>query len=239
MILALTTATALTLCACAPTQHPIAAEIETIYAQDGSTSDPRRDAQQLRDEAVLRWAAELGVAPGFSAQELQLAHDDPAAGSGYGPREPNLWEFYRDHVEAQSQLIRDRLRAELTIDDVREFYDRHPDRFQRQDEMTIEITEWEGTRAVGTHVVELDEHSVRAAQEQDDAVIAAALELEEGGQTTVDRGDGRYAQVRCLSRAGVGAAPFDDVVQAAAAQFAAAIFEAELADRMQALDEHS
>lgn len=220
---------------CTAQADAVDADVRAVYAHAVGLNAERIEAGQVRDTAILAWADEIGA--GDDRLLSSLAAGSPpstAADDGYGARGTDVWSRYQDHVEKQAQAVRDHIRDGLSIDDVREYYAAHPDRFERQDDMTIEVTEWEEARAVSTSTIEIDASTVRALQEYDDRVISAALTLEEGEMQTVDRGDGRYAQVRCLSRTDAGVVPFEDVVQAAAAQLAAETFEAQLAERIAA-----
>lgn len=208
---------------CAPTDA-VAPEVRSAYSHAAGLSPQQTERGELRDTQILRWAEELGV-----GDEKTLVESGE-----HGPRDADAWSRYQDHIEQQSQAIRDAIRDGLPIDEVRAYYRQHPDRFEKQDELTLEVTEWQDDRAVSTSTVEVDASSVRAQQEYDDRLISLALTLDEGEQQTVDRGDGRYAQVRCVQRADGGIIPFEDVVQAAAGQLAAHTFEEELEKRIAA-----
>lgn len=210
------------------------ADVSAIYEHAEGLSPDRAMEQQRRDAALFAWASERGLAEEFTRAELESAYADATDSSvvaSSGARNQSLWEFYRDYVEQQSQLIRDDIGRDLTIDEVRRFYDQHPEAFDRQDVLTIEVTEWEGPQAVHTRMIEINETTVRSLQEADDDVIAAALVLNEGEQVVVERGDGRSAQVRCVRRADAGIVPFVEVVQAAASQLTAQMFDAALTQR--------
>lgn len=208
---------------CAPTDA-VAPEVRSAYAHAAGLSPQQAEHGERRDTEILRWA-----------EELEIGDDTTLGETGeYGARDADAWSRYRDHIERRSQAIRDAIRDRLSLDDVRAYYRQHSDRFEKQDDLTLEVTEWQDDRAVSTATVEVDAASVRAQQEYDDQVISVALTLEEGEERIVDRGDGRYAQVRCLRRADAGTIPFEDVVQAAAGQLAAEAFEEELEKRIAA-----
>lgn len=221
----------ITTTACAPVSPTVASELDAIYAQSQGLQPQRQEAQQRRDVVILEWATELGVSEEFSQDELNLAFETAAADGAHGPRSLSLWDFYQDYIEQQSQLIGDEIRDDLSIEDVRAYYEQSAERFARQDAVTVEVTEWEGERAVSTYIVDVDETNVRGLQERDDQLIAAASDLAEGEEASVDRGDGRFAQVRCITRTDAGLVPFDDVVQAAASQLTNELFEDGLEER--------
>ncbi|MGF3056547.1 hypothetical protein [Microbacterium sp. YY-01] len=226
----LTVSIVTTAAACTPAtvQHEVAA----VYEQaEGVVLDAKESAME-RDIAIIDWAIEAGIIERFETAEFADDSAVPTNDTQFGAQTMTTWQRYRDYVEQLAQGLRDKLRDELTIDDVREFYQQHPEAFTRVDDVVIEVTEWHDGRAVETFSVEIDETTVRELQERDDAVIAAALDLAEGATVTVDRGDGRYALVRCVSRHDGGVMPFDDVVQAAAMQRADELFRQALEARL-------
>ncbi|GAA2914520.1 hypothetical protein JOD62_002311 [Microbacterium keratanolyticum] len=219
---------------CAAGQGTVADAVETLYAS-ASVSDVEAATRQARDAAILEWGAEEQVIAPFSAPALQSAYDaDAAEGARYGAQTLSFWNYYTEFVDTVAQQLRDGLRQELTEADARAYYDAHPADFARQDTMTVRITEWEGTRAVGASELDIDADTVRMLQEAHDLAISAALALRAGEQVTVDRGDGRQALIECLTRESGGTYPFDDVMQAAAVRAASDIFESELRRRIAA-----
>ena len=223
------------LMACTAPDAQSADEITAVHEQARGLSSQQQRDHRRSDRALLDWAVELGLADPFSRSQLSLPDEYDA----YGSRDQRLWDKYRDHIEQVSQSIRDHIRDNLHVDDVRKYYRQHPDEFSRQDAITVEVTEWEGTRAVATYRVDIDELSVRGLQERDDDVISAALQLQQDEQVNVDRADGRTAQVRCIRRTDAGVEPFDDVVQAAAARLADEMFTNRLAQRADTVRDHS
>lgn len=219
--------------ACAPTPDGVAAEIEAVYTQASGLDGEAAELRQLRDAAILDWASERGIlAEDFSMTSLVDDLEKEQTETTYGPRDARLWSSYQDHIEEHAQAIRDEIRDEQSLDDVRAFYAEHPGRFEQQDDVTIDVTEWEDGRATTTRSIEITATNVRELQEQDDEMFSVALDLAEGEQATVERGDGRFVQISCVSRKDAGLMPFDDVVQAAAGQLAAQIFETELDERI-------
>lgn len=224
--------------ACAAPARTVATEVETI--SEDSPQGPEGAAAVLRrerDVAILEWAVERGILePSFSVQAAIRAERD-SLGTRHGARDTALWAQYQDFIEQQSQALKNEIRDRQTVDDVRAYYAQHPEQFDEQDHLTVDVTEWEDGRAISTHSLEITAERVRELQEDDDQLISAALDLAQGQRTTVDRGGGRFAQVSCVTRTDAGTAPFDEVVQAAAAQLASDLFESELDDRIAALRE--
>lgn len=224
------------LAGCASPSSEVAVAVDAVYAQAEGVSPERADAGMRRDVAVLEWAIELGLEQPLTRGDIEEAYETGGAQSNpYGARGLTLWQYYQERVEEAAQLIRSELIAELSEDEVRAHYEQNQAAFARQDIIVIEVTEWEENRALSPYQVTIDADTVRTLQERDDEIIGAALELASGEQATVQRRDGRYAQVLCLSRDDGGVEPFDDVVQAAAARLADERFEAEVQRRAAAL----
>ncbi|WP_156786342.1 peptidylprolyl isomerase [Microterricola viridarii] len=190
---------------------------------------------------MIEWAIELGIEEPVARGDIERLYEAelsraPSGGAAssrsFGVRGMTLWHFYLERVELNAQAISFGIRDELTVDEVRAFYEQNQAEFERQDLIAIEVTEWADGRALSSSEVTIDEDTVRTMQERDDAVISAALELAPGGRATVDRGDGRFAQLECLSREDGGVEPFDDVVQAASRQLATARFRTQLEARI-------
>lgn len=221
---------------CAAGQGTVAGAVETLYAS-ASLSDAEAYTRQARDAAILEWGAEEQVIEPFSATALQSDYAAVADGADeprHGAQTLSFWNYYTEFVDTVTQHLRDGIRRQLTEADARAYYDAHPEDFAVQDSMTVRITEWEGTRAVGASELDIDADTVRMLQEADDLAISAALALRAGEQVTVDRGDGRQALIECLTRESGGTYPFDDVMQAAAVRAASDIFESELRRRIAA-----
>ena len=139
-----------------------------------------------------------------------------------------LWDFYGAQVERRAKLIKSELREELTREEAHKYYLQEQDNLSRQDLITVKVTERETGRALSSSEVTIDESNVRMLQEGDDAVVLAALHLAEGEQQMVERRDGSFAQLECLTRTVGGFEPFDSVVQAVASQLANQRLETEL-----------
>lgn len=225
----------LALTGCASSTHDIRMEVAETYraAHRGSAEDLKR---QQRDIAILEWAAELGI------------DTDPEVATARGPGQreaepPELsemggsqtWTSHIRRVELAEQSIVALILAELTEAEVREYYDRHLTMFSRHDILTLEVTEWENSRAVGTVDLQIDESNIRALSESDELLVSAAVNLHQGDNVTIHRGTGRFAQVQCVSREPGGSYAFDEVVQAASFQLAAERFEAHLKRRVSEL----
>lgn len=164
---------------------------------------------------------------------LACQHERGTAVPGaYGARTMSLWDFYLEELELREQKLRTHVLAGLSLEEVRAYFDSHLDAFSRQDETTVKVTEWEDGRALASSELTIDAGNVRMLQEGDDALISAALDLTPGQQSTVQRRDGRFAQIECLSRTDGGVEEFDAVAQAAASQLATERFEAELLRRL-------
>ncbi|WP_460802494.1 hypothetical protein [Microbacterium sp. GXF6406] len=235
-MIALALAAVFALIGCTPAPDPLTEAVHAVYAQSQGLTAEQADAHRARDLAIERWAIEWELVEPFDLAALEGEYQASRATGGYGASASSLWEYFRLRVESDAQSIRDALADEQSMDEVEQYYDANPQSFERQDRLVIEVAEWEGTRAIGTSRTTIDETSVRALQEGDDAVIAAALDLEEGEQAVVDRGAGRQALITCLSRVETGLLPFEEVVQAAAFQLAEARFGEQLAQRMGAAE---
>lgn len=228
------------------------ASLASIYAQAEGVAGQDLAQRQARDATVFEWSAGLGLGEPFSAAAFTAAYVNStaaaapatsaepgvsaapasAAPGAYGARTMSLWDFYLDEVELREQRIRSHLAEALTPAEVRVYYDSHQDAFSRQDEITVKVTGWEDGRALAPSELNIDASNVRMLQEADDALISAALNLTPGQQSTVQRPDGRFAHIECLSRTDGGVEEFDAVAQAAASQLAAERFEAELVRRL-------
>ena len=218
--------------ACTSQASSIAAEVNAIYDQSADRGAGAAAPQRTHDTAILEWAIESGLLEASFSWESITGTQGAQAGAASGPRNAGPWAAYQDFIEQQAQALKEQIRDGLTLDDVRAYYEEHPERFEVQDELSIEVTEWEGGRAAPPYSFDVTAANVRTLQEEDDLLISAALGLEQGEEATVDRGGGRFAQVRCVTRTDAGVTPFNDVVQAASAQHAADIFSAELDSRI-------
>lgn len=234
--------------------HGVAGAVQSIYAHAEGIRGDDLAKRQARDVAVFEWSAELGLGELFSVRDLEAGYansikptapnvtaEAPSAAAGVGDagadaaycaRIMSLWDFYLEEVEGREQQLRSHLLEGLSMDEVRTYYDSQSDTFSRQDEITVKVTEWEDGRALASSEVRIDAGNVRMLQEGNDTVISAALGLTAGQQATVQRPDGRFAQLECLSRKDGGVEDFDAVVQAAASQLATERFEAELLRRL-------
>lgn len=225
----------------------VAGAVQTLYTQAEGVREDHLAQRQARDVAVFEWSAGLGLSEPFSLGALESGYSasrtpaEPIAAGGvaaaassadYGARMNSLWDFYLEEVEQREQQLRNHLLQGLSLDEVRAFYDSHTDAFSRQDEIALKVTEWENGRALSTSELRIDAGNVRMLQEGDDPVISAALALTVGQQTNVQRLDGRFVHLECLSRKDGGVEDFDAVVQAAASQLATERFEAELRQRL-------
>ncbi|MHA3685275.1 peptidylprolyl isomerase [Leucobacter sp. HY1908] len=211
-------------------------QINEAYARSPATGTKISEERRIHDIAVIDWAIENGaIETPFSLADA--TDTGPSRqGTGSGPREAGPWAKYQAFIDKQAQALRDEIRDDLTIEEVRAYYEAHPERFERQDDMTLEVTEWESERAADPYTVEISAANVRELQEQDDSLLSAALSLDQDEQSTIERGGGRFAQVRCVTRTDAGITPFSEVVQAAAAQHASELFSSQLSSRMAALD---
>lgn len=211
-------------CAAHPPLDTSAATVHAIYERAGEPA-----SQQLHDTVVFDWAAELDLGEPVTVDALEQSEPGQT-----GPRTQSFWEAYEREVDTTVELIVSSIRAGLSPDDVREYYEQNLDSFARQDELVVQVTEWEGGRAHASTELHIDETTVRTLQESDDTVVSSALLLEAGEQVMVTRNDGTTAEIRCLSRTDAGVDPFEDVTQAAAAQLADELFLAELTRRIDA-----
>lgn len=224
---------------CAAGKGAVAGAVETLYALE-SLSGVEAQERQARDTAILQWAERDGVRGAFSVADLREKYNEDRATRGedadpaarYGAQTLSFWNFYTEHVERVAQSLRASILKEITEAQARTYYEAHPAQFARQDTLTVRITDWEGARAFGVHELTIDAGNVRMLQEADDLAISAALDLDPGEQTSVDRGDGRQALIECLTRVDAGAEPFDEVMQAAAMRLASDVFESELQRRI-------
>ena len=228
------------LAGCAATPPGTLDSIQQMYTHAEGVSVTQLQERVARGAAMLDWAAELKLTGPFSYEETQKAYQDAVAArvagtttgtDVYGARMNSVWDFYVDEIQGVEQEIQHTLQNELALDQVQEYYTGHPELFRQQDPMTVQVTEWANGRAGLTREVSLDATNVRLVQEADDALISAALALKVGERVTVERGDGNFAQVLCLSRGDGGLEPFDDVVQAAASALARELFDSELRRR--------
>lgn len=228
------------LAGCSSPPQGVAAAVDSVYAHAEGLQPDAVEARQARDIAVIEWADELDPGEPFSYSDIERAHAqqmaapesvDAAGTVSYGARGTTLWDSYSEELEHREQLVKSSIRDTLTKDEVRGYYEQHLDQFSRQDPITVRVTEWQDGRAVSADEVEIDETNVRMLQEGDDAVISAALALAEGARTTIERRNGTFAQLECLSRADGGFKSFDAVVQAAASQLANQHFQVELQRR--------
>ncbi|MGN5734919.1 hypothetical protein [Arthrobacter psychrochitiniphilus] len=219
------------------------AVIDAVYVHAEGIHDGELAQRKAYDLAVFEWAAESGLAGVPSYSELEQDYTDAvssqvagkATGTGvYGARTMTLWDFYLEQVERRVQLLKPEIREALSMDEVREYYEQHPEAFKRQELITLKVTDWQGGRALSTREVVIDETNVRMLQERDDALISAALDLGQGELATVQRPDGSFAQLECLSRKDNGVQPLDAVVQAAASQLADQRFGSEVQRRISA-----
>lgn len=172
-----------------------------------------------RERALSQWAAELGIDVSSDTQQSR-PHN-----SQIGAPLPTASELKED-------AITDAIRQKLSQEEVRSYYDAHLDQFARQDTLELTVTRWEKGRMVASSEVSLDDSNVRVLQEENDAVISAALDLHSGESATVPLTDDVYMQVECRRRESGGVYPFEDVAGAASQQLAREHFATELASRV-------
>ncbi|MCT1394820.1 hypothetical protein M4D51_03690 [Microbacterium sp. p3-SID338] len=214
-------------CSAQPALSSSESTVHAIYERAGEPA--ASPSQQLHDIVVFDWAAELELREPVTVDALQLPESAQA-----GPRGRSSWEAYEREVDTTVELIVSSIRSGLSRNDVREYYEQNLDFFARQDVIVVRVTEWERGRAQASTELHIDETTVRTLQESDDTVVSSALLLHAGEQVVVTRDDGTTAEVRCLSRTEAGVDPFEDVIQAAAAQLADELFLAELTRRIEA-----
>lgn len=232
---AIAVALATTTTACTAAADTVATEVEKIYEHSRGLDADAAELRRVRDTAILEWSEESGILEDAFSLESAMRAQRVSQTSGYGARDTALWARYQDFIEQQSQALKDQIRDRQTIDDVHAYYAQHPEQFEEQDHLVVEVVEWEGGRATATRSIEITAANVRQLQEEDDRLISVALGLAQDERATIDRGDGRFAQILCATRTDAGSTPFDEVVQAAAAQLASDIFESELDSRIAAL----
>ena len=172
-----------------------------------------------RERALSQWAAELGIDVSSDTQQSR-PHN-----SQIGAPLPTASELKED-------AITDAIRQKLSQEEVRSYYDAHLDQFARQDTLELTVTRWEKGRMVASSEVSLDDSNVRVLQEENDAVISAALDLHSGESATIPLADDVYMQVECRRRESGGVYPFEDVAGAASQQLAREHFATELASRV-------
>lgn len=217
------------LAGCAPAAG-VEAELAAVYDRaDGSTDANRADLRE-RDAALWHWAIDEGRAK-TPAVGWTAAQWERASTRSYGAQELSLWDFHRDHMDDIEEALRSDIRSALDPDEVRSFYDAHPEAFTRHDTIMITVAEWADQRAAEPVDIVIDAASVRTQSEADEALVRAAQSLAVGETVTVDRGEGRFAVVVCTGRERGGVEPFEDVAQAAASALATSLLEQQLTER--------
>ena len=223
---------AATLAACTTAPSTVATTVEAAHEHAEGIEPDLLGESIARDIAIVQWAVEWDLEEPFSFAELEQSYardaDERGDGAAFGAQTFTVWDHYAERVEEDAQQIQDRIKNELDISEVRAFYDENPDAFARQDEIVVDVVEWQNGRAYSEYEVRLDEANVRTWQEEDDVLVGAALNLDEGEEITVNRGDGRQVQLFSRTRSPAGSYAFDEVVQAAASMLAAERFEHEL-----------
>lgn len=232
LVLLLTALLAL-LSACTPRSDAdvIRETVHSVHDEAEGVPAEQRQDRERRDVAVLEWAAAEGHQDPVTFSELRDLHAD-GDGDPYGATDLSFWNFYQEWLATIEEQLRSGIQDSLDETEVRAFYDEHPERFERQDTITVEVVPWRDGRAGDPYSLTIDETNVRQLQEQHDLVVGSALELQEGAQTTVELPDGSHAQLTCESRTDGGLVPFGEVVQAAASQLATQLYTEELNRRL-------
>lgn len=226
------------LAGCTPgDQGVIVGAVDSVYEQAEGVTPEQREMRELHDVAVLEWAAELELVEPRTAKQLKREYQEThqTTEKNFGVTSMTFWDFYTEYVLQAESLVKQEIRDSLTLDEVRAYYDQHMDEFEKQDVVTVRIQPWQDGRAREPYSLTIDADSVRVLQEQDDELVAAALELEVGEETLVQLDDGSYLQVTCENRVDAGHESFDDVTQAATSQLTTQRFVAEVQRRMDAI----
>ncbi len=234
------------LAGCTTDDHDvISGAVDSIYEQSEGVTPERRETREAHDVAVLEWAAELDLMEPRSAKQLKREYDAGEEGQqasqsgekGFGVTGMTFWDFYTERILQAEELLKKGIRDSLSRADVRAYYDQHLDQFEKQDVLTLKVQPWQDGRAREPYALTIDEDSVRVLQEQDDELVAAALELKIGEEALVELDDGSYLQVTCENRVDAGHASFDDVTQAALSQLTTERFDTEIQERIDAKDQ--
>lgn len=121
------------------------------------------------------------------------------------------------------------VRAQITEDQARRFYEEDPDRFDRQDIVELNVTVWNNGGVTESVERIVTEDNVRQLHERYDDIMSASLHVNTGENTLVERDDGTFVQIHCVKRTESGQYPFNEV-RAAAAQQCAHMYVEELID---------
>lgn len=212
------------------------AVVETIYAEAQGVSPEQMESRKAHDVAVLEWAVDLDLAEPWTESELRRNYDAGTGQTAFGATDMSFWDFYTERIGQTEDLLKTHIRDSISLDEVRTYYESHIEEFARQDILDVTVMPWQGGRAGDAYTLTIDEESVRLLQEQDDELIAAALELQQGEETLVDLDDDTYFQVTCTSRVDAGYEPFDDVTQAALSQLTTERFNIQIQQRLDTVD---
>ena len=143
----------------------------------------------------------------------------------------SIWNAYRAYILGLEDDLKDSLMEDLTVAQVRQYYEEHPEQFERQDEVKALITPWENNKAGAAFELDIDEHNIRALEEKYDQLIQEIVAIGEGQREIITAEEGKAYEVYVLSRVEKGLYDFDDVVQAASVQCANQVFNDELVKR--------
>lgn len=228
---------------CTPDNHDvIASAVSAVYDHSAGVTPQQRSAREASDVATLQWAAELDLARARTEKQLRAEYEAARGGAASGEKDfgvddLDFWEFYTEEVLRVKGLLTSDMADSLSLADVEGYYNENLEQFEQQDVIVVDVVRWQDGRAGESSTLTIDAESVRLLQEQDDELIAAALELEAGQDALVELDGDVFYQLSCTSRTDGGHLPFDDVTQAALSQLATERVSAEIQRRMSAAEE--
>lgn len=200
-----------------------AAENTTAATHGSAASTEQTVPDAALQRALLTWVREV---PDIDTKAIDKL-EQQACSSGQRLSAQQQSQYHTLLADLRHALIVYE-RDEISVEQAQQFYQAHPERFRRQGTIRVRITPWEGRRALESKEISIDDTTVRQAQEGNDEIIAAALELQPGEVVTVTDRAGNQTQVECLSAELGEVVPFDEVMQAGAQQLAEQIVEEEI-----------
>lgn len=129
------------------------------------------------------------------------------------------WNEIKQRMEKWSQLVESNLVNSMTEMEIREYYDSNPNRFRKHDIIEGNLSFWQNGVEFWSENLLISEENIKIVTEEYDELTEILPSIQAGTGASWETSDGSYYFI-CQNRSSGGIEPFDDVIDAAAAQYA-------------------
>ena len=218
----------LTVAGCAPTSSAENSKfVDTVYETTHRDDEQVYAERKAREKALIDLAGDEGITRRFSVNHLLSQDQGKRLSEG---DEMAIWNAYNEHLKQLETQLREKFRNDVTLDEVRDYYEQNRNQFQRQDQIKAQVIPWEKGRARAAFELDVNAENVKAVEEHFGELIATMNQMVLGERQVVELPDGRTFEVEILSRIDGGIYEFEDVVQAATFQLVDKRIEQELSN---------